>query len=658
MSFNLKSNYDPSDSQKKAVEILYQNFKKNHNEQILLGVTGSGKTFTMAQLINKTQQPTLIIAHNKTLAAQLFEEFKLFFPDNAVEFFISYYDYYQPEAYIASRDTYIEKEAQINEEIERYRHRATQSLVTRKDVIIIASVSCIYGLGMPEDYVKNILSISQGQEISPRNLILNLEKIQYERHDFELKAGRYRLKGDCLSICPASENFYYHVEFFGDEIELIECREMISDKLIQTEKQISIFPATHYLLDENRKDSLELIKAELNEQIALFTKQNKLLEANRIKSRTNYDLELLEEIGYCKGIENYSQPLSGRPPGSAPGVLMDFFPDDFLVLIDESHVTMPQLKGMHSGDQSRKQSLIDYGFRLPSARDNRPLMLKEFEKRREKIVYVSATPGPYEMQRASKNTFPKNWSDYFLAELIIRPTGLLDPHIIVKKTKGQMQDLLTEIKICIDKKERVLVTTLTKKFAEDLAVFFQEKNIKSQYLHSDITALDRVKILNELRQGKYDVLIGINLLREGLDLPEVSLVAILDADKEGFLRNERSLIQTIGRAARHVNGRAILYADKMTPSMDAAINETLRRRKIQEEYNQKHKIIPKSVQKNIRKEFKEEEVISYEQENIEKSGKDIIESLEKQMLEAAENLEFELAAKLRDEIDKLRSLET
>ncbi|MEK9657008.1 MAG: excinuclease ABC subunit UvrB [bacterium] len=660
--FKLNSKFSPSFSQKSAIEQLDSVYDQGIPSQILLGVTGSGKTFSMANLVVKRNKPTLVIAHNKTLAAQLYEEFCQFFPDNSVSYFVSYYDYYQPEAYLPSRDAYIEKEAQINKEIERLRHKATQALMTRKDVIIVASVSCIYGLGLPETYIKNMLHLSVDHEFKLRHLCLRLEAMQFERNDVEFLSGRYRVKGDVLDIFPASEDFFYHLEFFGDTLERIERRHAVDQSCLERVLEAHIFPATHYLLDEDHRPAIEQIRQELAERVSFFESLDKKVEAQRIQSRTSYDLAMLEEMGYCKGIENYSQPLSGRNPGDAPGVLLDFFPKDFLTIIDESHVTMPQLKGMHAGDRSRKTSLIDYGFRLPSAIHNRPLTLREFEDKTQEILYVSATPGPYEFEKTLKPKATHASSDlcnrYYLVEQLIRPTGLLDPEIIVKKTTHQMQDLYDEIMSCINRKERVLVTTLTKKFAENLSQYFQEKKLKSQYLHSDIQALDRVKILNELRSGKYDVLIGINLLREGLDLPEVSLVAILDADKEGFLRNERSLIQTIGRAARHLNGKAIMYADKITPSMKAAIDETERRRNIQIAYNVAHNITPKSIQKDLKLAESSRVMMPHIDAStpLSKTGfESLIAQLTADMNTASKNLEFELAASLRDQIDDLKN---
>ena len=666
MTFKLNSNFKPSGDQPKAIQTLSKGIKASKPDQILLGVTGSGKTFTMANVIQTVNRPTLIIAHNKTLAAQLCNEFKEFFPDNAVEFFISYYDYYQPEAYIPSRDAYIEKEADINEEIERLRHSATRSLLTRRDVIIIASVSCIYGLGVPEDYLKAVIEIEVGKTYNRRQLLSKLESSQYERNDIELTAGRYRIKGDTIDIYASWDELIYRCEFFGDECEKLSILEPISLRTLAEETIVKIFPATHYVVHDYKESAIQNIRTELINQIKHFEDSEKLVEAQRIKQRTNYDLDMIQEMGYCKGIENYSRHLSQRQAGDPPGVLLDFFPDDFITFIDESHVTVPQIRGMYHGDQSRKQNLVDYGFRLPSAKDNRPLMFAEFENKIPTCIYVSATPGDYELEK----TYLKNvkagptidkWDHYDCAQQIIRPTGLLDPIIDVRPSKGQIDDILAEIKKRIKKEERVLITTLTKQMSEDLSDFLSQQSIKVQYLHSEISTLDRVDILHDLRTGKSDVLVGVNLLREGLDLPEVSLVIILDADKEGFLRTERSLIQTIGRAARHEEGTVILYADKLSDSMKTAIDETQRRRNIQKEHNKKHHIKPQSIRKkitDIRSEARKE--VTQTLTNLEtKSPKEqlnVIKVLEKQMNEAANNLEFELAAVLRDQIKTLKEI--
>ena len=669
MDFKLKTDFKPSGDQPNAINQLVTGIQNNINQQILLGVTGSGKTFTMAKVIEQLNRPTLILAHNKTLAAQLCNEFKEFFPKNAVEFFISYYDYYQPEAYIASRDAYIEKEADINQEIERFRHSATRSLLLRRDVIIVASVSCIYGLGVPEDYLKAILHLEQGKTYNRRSLLLKLQESQYERNDFELSPGKFRLKGDTLDIYASWDETIYRCEFYGDEIDNLSILEPVSMKTLSTQTELKIFPATHYVVHDNKKEAVKDIRNELTTQINMFEKEGKLLEAQRIKQRTNYDLEMIEEMGYCKGIENYSRHLSRRNPGDSPGVLLDFFPKDFITFIDESHVTIPQVRGMYNGDQSRKQSLVDYGFRLPSAKDNRPLQFNEFEKSINTCIYVSATPGDYEIQTCKKEKTPPSiekpkWEDLHCAQQIIRPTGLLDPIVKIKPSKGQIDDILSEIKKRMKKNERVLITTLTKQMAEDLYNYLSDHHIKTNYIHSEINTLDRIDILHNLRIGQIDVLVGVNLLREGLDLPEVSLVVILDADKEGFLRTERSLIQTMGRAARNINGTVILYADKLSDSMKKAIEETKRRRIIQEKHNKAHNIKPKTIYKKIsdirsesRKEKSETDKLLQSKTNY-TSPKDHlnhIKFLKKQMRQAAENLEFEKAALIRDQIENLKS---
>ena len=662
--FKLHSEFKPSGDQPQAIKKLTDEIENNKKHQILLGATGSGKTFTMANVIQNVNKPTLVMAHNKTLAAQLCHEFKEFFPENAVEYFISYYDYYQPEAYIPSRDAYIEKEADINEEIERLRHSATRSLLLRKDVIIVASVSCIYGLGIPEDYVRGVIEFEVGKNYNRTKLLVSLEQVQYERNDIELKPGKYRVKGETIDIFPSWEEYIYRLEFFGDELEAINIIHPITANTVQIESSVKLFPATHYVVNQDKKAAIKNIRDELKDRLNELEKEHKMIEAFRLKQRTNYDLEMMEEMGYCKGIENYSRHLSFRNPGDPPGVLIDFFPKDFLLIIDESHVTVPQIRGMYNGDQSRKQALVDYGFRLPSAKDNRPLQFHEFESKINQCVYVSATPGEYELAKAKKDSdvsideLKKNkWAAYDLAEQIIRPTGLVDPDIHIRPTKYQIDDILKEIKQRVSKNERVLVTTLTKQMSEDLTDFISEQSIKVQYLHSDISALERVDILHDLRKGKYDVLVGVNLLREGLDLPEVSLVIILDADKEGFLRNERSLIQTMGRAARHINGTVILYADKVTDSMQHAIDETNRRRKIQTDYNKKHNIKPFTVTKkisDIRDETRKVINQASKKGNSKKQDLKLIKELEKEMQKAASNLEFELAAVLRDQINDLK----
>ena len=662
--FKLNSEFEPAGDQPQAIKKLTDEIHNKKKHQILLGATGSGKTFTMANVIQNVNKPTLVMAHNKTLAAQLCHEFQEFFPDNAVEYFISYYDYYQPEAYIPSRDAYIEKEADINEEIERLRHSATRSLLLRKDVIIVASVSCIYGLGIPEDYVRGVIELEVGKIYNRTKLLVSLEQVQYERNDIDLKPGKYRVKGETIDIFPSWEENIYRLEFFGDELEAIHIIHPITTKLVSKETLVKLFPATHYVVNQDKKAAIKNIRDELKERLEQLEKEHKMIEAYRLKQRTNYDLEMMEEMGYCKGIENYSRHLSFRNPGDPPGVLIDFFPDDFLLIIDESHVTVPQIRGMYNGDQSRKQALVDYGFRLPSAKDNRPLQFHEFESKINQCVYVSATPGEYELLKTKKETevstneLKKNkWAAYDLAEQIIRPTGLIDPQIDIRPTKYQIDDILKEVKLRIEKKERVLITTLTKQMSEDLTDFITEQSIKVQYLHSDISALERVDILHDLRKGKYDVLVGVNLLREGLDLPEVSLVIILDADKEGFLRNERSLIQTMGRAARHINGTVILYADKTTASMQQAIDETNRRRDIQKEHNKVNNIKPFTVTKkisDIRDETRKVINQASRKTNSKKQDLKLIKELEKEMKQAATNLEFELAAVLRDQINELK----
>ncbi len=590
--FKLVSDFEPKGDQPQAIEKLSKAVLKGVSHQVLLGVTGSGKTFTMANVIEKVQRPALVISHNKTLAAQLYGEFKELFPENAVEFFVSYYDYYQPEAYIPSTDTYIEKDTQINEDIDKMRHSATRSLLERNDVIIVASVSCIYGLGSPEAYHGMLLYLEKGMAISREEILSKLVEIQYERNDIDFHRGTFRVRGDVIEVFPAHEEYRaIRIDLFGDEVEAIAEVDPIRGKLIQPLDKVPIYPGSHYVTPPDRLQmAIQNIREELRERTEWFRSRNRLLEAQRLEQRTNFDLEMLRELGYCQGIENYSRHLTGRKSGEPPPTLLDYYPKDFLLFIDESHVTIPQLIGMYRGDRSRKETLVEYGFRLPSALDNRPLMFEEFEERVHQAVYVSATPSAYEMKKSSGR----------IVEQIIRPTGLSDPSLEVKPAKNQVDDLLEEIQKRVKKKERVLVTTLTKRMAEDLTEYYADLGIRVKYLHSDIHTLDRVEILRELRLGKFDVLIGINLLREGLDLPEVSLVAILDADKEGFLRSEKSLIQTFGRAARNVNGQVILYADKMTGAMDQAILETNRRRKIQEEYNKVHRITPQTVKKAVR----------------------------------------------------------
>lgn len=646
--FRLHSQFQPAGDQPEAIAALVAGIEKGLRDQVLLGVTGSGKTFTMAKVIEAVQKPTLVLAHNKTLAAQLYSEFKEFFPENAVEYFVSYYDYYQPEAYVPQTDLYIEKDSSINDEIDRLRHAATSALLSRKDVIIVASVSCIYGLGSPEDYEALTLSLKSG-EFRERNQILRrLVGIQYSRNDIGFTRGTFRVRGDVIEIIPVYGENIIRIELFGDEVEKIIEVDPMTGEVIQNLEEVAIYPATHYITSEEKmKLALAAIEAELEERLAELRKEGLLLEAQRIEQRTRFDLEMMAEVGYCQGIENYSRHLTGRGPGEPPATLLDYFPKDFLMFIDESHVTIPQVGGMYAGDRSRKETLVKYGFRLPSALDNRPLRFNEFEERINQVIYVSATPAAYELKRAGQ-----------VVEQIIRPTGLVDPEIIVKPVKGQIDDLMEEIRVRVDRQERVLVTTLTKKMAEDLTEYLDGVGIKVRYLHSEIDTLERVAILRDLRMGKFDVLVGINLLREGLDLPEVSLVAILDADKEGFLRSETSLIQTIGRAARNVEGRVIMYADKITDSMRRAIDETERRRRKQLKYNQEHGITPESVKKAIRDliqvEQAAEEKVEYEIGKNPKLTpdeiKEKIKTLETEMLKAASELEFEKAAELRDEI--------
>ncbi|MCI5997996.1 MAG: excinuclease ABC subunit UvrB [Parvimonas sp.] len=652
MEFRLHSKFKPTGDQPEAIETISDAIKCGEKEIVLKGVTGSGKTFTMANIIQNVQKPTLVIAHNKTLAYQLASEFKEFFPNNAVEFFVSYYDYYQPEAYVPQSDTYIEKDSSINDEIDKLRHSATMALFERRDVIIVASVSCIYGLGDPIDYEELVISLRPGMIKDRDEVIRKLVDIQYVRNDINFIRGTFRVRGDSLEIFPvsSSENSI-RVEFFGDEIEKISEINSLTGEIIGFREHIAIYPASHFATSSGKiEKAVNSISCELKERLEELNRENKLLEAQRLEQRTNYDLEMLQEIGFCTGIENYSAHLSGRQRGSRPYTLIDYFPDDFLIIIDESHVTIPQIGAMYEGDRSRKQNLVDYGFRLPSALDNRPLKFSEFEKMINQILYVSATPGKYEKSHNLKEV-----------EQIIRPTGLLDPVIEVRETKGQIDDIIGEVNSVIKSNERVLITTLTKKMAENLTDYLKNVGIKTTYLHSDIDTIERMEIIRDLRSGKFDVLVGINLLREGLDLPEVSLVVILDADKEGFLRSETSMIQTIGRAARNVNGRVIMYADRITNSMDIAIKETDRRRKIQNDYNIKHNITPKSVKKDIREIITATKVA--ESEEIFKDGdysitnyESFILELENEMLKAADSLEFERAASIRDEIKKLKEM--
>lgn len=650
MKFKLKSDYTPTGDQPKAIESLSEGINKGYRDQVLLGVTGSGKTFTMANIIKQTQRPALVIAHNKTLAYQLYSEFKEFFPENSVEFFISYYDYYQPEAYVAATDTYIAKDSQINDDIDELRHSATAALFERKDVIIVASVSCIYGLGDPIDYEKLMVSLRPEMQISRDDVIKKLISIQYVRNDINFIRGTFRVRGDILDIFPASEKTNaFRIEFFGDEIDKILEIDSLTGEIIGTRVHVSIFPASHYATtDDKVKKAIESIKLELDDRLKWLHEHGKLVEEQRLKERTNYDLEMLNEIGFCSGIENYSRHLSQRQPGSRPYTLIDYFPKDFITFIDESHVSVPQIRAMYEGDRSRKTSLVDYGFRLPSALDNRPLKFAEFEAMMNQVIYVSATPAQYELER-SKNT----------VEQVIRPTGLLDPIIEVRPTKGQIDNLIKEIRIRAKKDERVLITTLTKKMAEDLTKYLDQLGINVTYMHSDVTAIDRMQIIKDLREKKFDCLVGINLLREGLDLPEVSLVAILDADKEGFLRSETSLVQTAGRTARNSNGLVIMYADTITKSMESAINETARRRKIQMKYNEDNNITPMTIKKSIRdvievtKAMDEGEKYTYSAKGVQ----DKIKKLTTKMNKAAKDLNFEDAAKYRDMIEELKKEE-
>ncbi len=649
--FKLHSEYKPTGDQPQAIEYLSKGIEQGKKFQTLLGVTGSGKTFTMANIIQNVQKPTLVLAHNKTLAGQLYSEFKEFFPENHVEYFVSYYDYYQPESYIAQSDTYIEKDASINDEIDKLRHSATASLFETRDVIIVASVSCIYGLGDPIDYENMIVSLRPGMEISRDKIMKKLINIQYSRNEIDFKRGTFRAKGDILEIYPSDKSeSAIRAEFWGDEIEKISEINPVTGKSIGIRQHVMIFPNSHYVTSKDKMEkALKTIEEEMNERVAYFKSQNKLIEAQRIQERTNFDMEMMKETGFCQGIENYSRHISGREPGSAPFTLFDYFPDDFLLLIDESHATIPQVRAMYNGDRARKDSLVKYGFRLPSAYDNRPLTFNEFEDRINQVVFVSATPGDYEQEHSKEN----------VVEQIIRPTGLLDPKIEVKPVTNQVDDLIEQIRIRVERKERVLVTTLTKKMAEDLTSYLKSLDIKVNYMHSDIKALERMEIIRKLRLGEFDVLVGINLLREGLDIPEVSLVAILDADKEGFLRSERSLIQTIGRAARNTDGTVIMYGDSLTDSMEKAISETNRRRSIQEAYNEEHHIIPKTIKKSIRDSIKaiqtENIGVEYKFEK-EEDIQSTISKLTDEMLEHASKMEFEQAAELRDKIKELEKL--
>jgi len=656
-NFELESPFKPTGDQPKAIERLVEGVQSGQKNQVLLGATGTGKTFTIANIIAQTQRPTLIMSHNKTLAAQIYAEFKDFFPRNAVEYFVSYYDYYQPEAYVPRHDLYIEKETEINEEIERLRLAATTALLSRKDVIIVASVSCIYGLGSPEAYGKVVINLKRGETVRRNTLLRRLVEIHYTRNDTELKYGTFRVRGDTLEVMPAYEDIVHRIELFGDDIERIIDIQPLTGEILNERETLDIFPARHFITNEEKlKLAIADIETELEEQIKFFKSHEKYLEAQRIEQRTRYDLEMLKEVGYCSGIENYSRHMDQRAPGSPPWTLIDYFPADYMLVLDESHMTVPQIRGMYGGDRSRKTMLAEYGFRLPSALDNRPLSFAEFEERQGQTIYMSATPGPYEFEHT-----PREW----VVQQIIRPTGLVDPQIEIRPTKGQVDDLVKEIKLRLEHGERVLVTTLTKKMSENLADYLLELGIKVHYLHSEVETLERIEILRDLRLGVFDVVVGINLLREGLDLPEVSLVAILDADKEGFLRSHTSLLQTVGRAARHLNGRVIMYADKITDSMKNTIDETNRRRTIQEAYNKEHGIVPATIVKGVRDLTERIRANAVSEEPAEYRAippaqlpradlAKMIKDLEKQMKDSAQALEFEKAAMLRDQILELR----
>ena len=647
--FEIVSKYAPSGDQPKAIEDLVNNLNQGVKEQVLLGATGTGKTFTIANVVQAVNKPTLVLAHNKTLAGQLYSELKEFFPNNAVEYFVSYYDYYQPEAYVPSSDTFIEKDAKTNDEIDKLRHSATAALLERNDVIVVASVSCIYGIGDPEEYKKMMVSIRVGMEMERNDLLNELVRIQYQRNDIDFHRGTFRVRGDIVEILPiATEKNAIRIEFFGEEVDRIREIDTLTGEVLSERKHVVIFPASHFVTGEERmKIALKNIESELEDQVKYFESEGKLLEAQRIEQRTRYDLEMMAEMGFCSGVENYSGPLSLREPGATPYCLLDFFPDDWLLVADESHVTLPQVRGMYNGDRARKETLVNHGFRLPSALDNRPLQFNEFEDKIHQAIYVSATPGDYELQRTDK-----------VIEQIIRPTGLLDPIIELHPSRGQIDHLVGEIYKRIEKNERVLITTLTIKMSEELTNYLKELGIKVAYLHSEVKTLERIEIIRDLRVGTYDVLVGINLLREGLDIPEVSLVAILDADKEGFLRSDRSLIQTIGRAARNAEGRVILYADKITGSMPRAIDETARRREIQEKYNEEHDIIPMTVRKDVRDVIRATEVVEkeakYDKKMSRKDKEKLMQKLEKEMKEAAKALDFETAATLRDAMLELK----
>ncbi len=660
--FKLVSDYRPGGDQPKAIQEMVQGLQDGKRFQTLLGATGTGKTYSIANVIQEVQRPALVLAHNKTLAAQLCSEFRDFFPNNAVEYFVSYYDYYQPEAYIPSTDTFIEKDSQINDEINRLRHASTQAVLERRDVIVVASVSCIYGLGSPEEYKRIVLHLQRGMAYDREDALQRLIQMQFTRNNLELTRGTFRVRGDVLEIQPADEEIIIRVEFFGDDVEKITLVDPLTGEIVSARDQITIFPASHFIAGEERlKAAIVAIEAEMLERVAYFTSRNELIEAQRIEQRTRFDIEMMKELGYCSGIENYSRFMDGRAPGTAPHTLLDYFPKDFLMIVDESHQTLPQCRGMYNGDRVRKETLIQYGFRLPSAADNRPLKWAELEERMGQTIFVSATPGPYEREHSAQ-----------IVEQIIRPTGLIDPEVVVRPTKGQIDDLIAEIRHTVAKEERVLVTTLTKKMAEDLTEYLEDLKIKVNYLHSDIKTLERTEILRNLRLGVHDVLVGINLLREGLDLPEVSLVAILDADKEGFLRSDTALIQTIGRAARNVGGRVLLYADNITGSMDRAIQETNRRREKQVSYNVEHGITPQTVRKAVRELIQSgkiaEEKSEYSVQNTTARLRqdpatlsidqieEVVRSLEKEMKDAARALNFEYAAELRDEVNALRKI--
>ena len=648
--FELVSKYKPSGDQPQAIEKLVKGLKNGLKEQVLLGATGTGKTFTIANVIKEVNKPTLVLAHNKTLAGQLYSELKELFPNNRVEYFVSYYDYYQPEAYVPSTDTYIEKDSSINDEIDELRHAATSALLSRNDVIVVASVSCIYGIGEVDEYKNKMLTLSVGEEIERNHVLTRLVEMLYERNDLDFKRGTFRVRGDTLEIIPAYQNTTgYRIEFFGSEIDRISEIDTLTGTVLNNKKNISLFPASHFVVsDEKLKEAIKRIKNELKERLTELKADNKLLAAERLEQRTNYDIEMLEETGFCSGIENYSAPMAGRKKGETPTTLMDFFPKDYLLVVDESHVTLPQVRGMYNGDRARKMNLVEYGFRLPSALDNRPLKYDEFEHKINQAIYVSATPGDLELNHTHNK----------YVEQIIRPTGLLDPTIEVRKTEGQIDDLVGEIKDRIDKNERVLVTTLTIRMSEELTNYLKELDIKVAYLHSEIKTLERLQIIHDLRTGKYDVVVGINLLREGIDIPEVSLIAILDADKEGFLRSSRSLVQTIGRCARNASGHVIMYGDKITDSMNYAIKETARRRKIQEDYNKKHGITPTTINKEIREVISNKDELANNEKKKKLTKKELaktIDTIEQEMREAAKSLDFERAMELRDILFEMKS---